>query len=238
MRDRMEDLFERLARAVIAQSLPCDRSLFGDRCQLRIATAQRSKSRPRSSRFFRSTAPARIAFLEFREQFGREDLIILAIRPPEVFELGFLERLRDMHEAVEARVPYIDDIQSLIIARSTYGDADRADRRGPLRRLSNDASTGRGDSSSGDGEPVVREYAHLARRWPHDDGGHVGGLRRIRDGRRRPGRVRRRKRFRHSGRRTTPARRRRASPRQSMKSGRSSANSRATISKSSSRAPR
>ncbi|MBW2366250.1 MAG: hypothetical protein JRF25_14835 [Deltaproteobacteria bacterium] len=46
----------------------------------------------------------------FRDQFGRDEAIIIAIQPPNVFDVQFLEKLRNFHEALEENVPYIDDI--------------------------------------------------------------------------------------------------------------------------------
>jgi predicted RND superfamily exporter protein len=68
--------------------------------------------------------PARIAYDEFREQFGREELIIVALKPPEVFDLAFLRELREIHHEIESEVPHLDDVQSLVNARATYGRED------------------------------------------------------------------------------------------------------------------
>jgi predicted RND superfamily exporter protein len=62
---------------------------------------------------------------EFGKQFGRDDLVLVALRPPEVFELGFLEKLRAFHEDLEQEVPYLDEVRSLLNARSTYASGDR-----------------------------------------------------------------------------------------------------------------
>ena len=68
--------------------------------------------------------PARIAYEAFRHQFGRSDVILIAIRPTEVFDLGFLERLRQLHEEIEERVPHIEEVNSLLNARVTRGEGD------------------------------------------------------------------------------------------------------------------
>ena len=51
-------------------------------------------------------------------------MIIVAIRPPDVFDLGFLEKLRNLHEEIEDEVSHVDEVQSLINARSTRGEQD------------------------------------------------------------------------------------------------------------------
>ncbi|MCP3953359.1 MAG: MMPL family transporter, partial [Desulfobacterales bacterium] len=72
----------------------------------------------------RATDPARIDYNAFRNQFNENDLIIIAINPPAVFDSGFLKQLRMFHNALEKEVPYIKRITSLINARDTYGKDD------------------------------------------------------------------------------------------------------------------
>ncbi len=43
-----------------------------------------------TDRFLQEDDPIRVVYDEFRRQFGRDDVILLAIRPPEMFELLFL----------------------------------------------------------------------------------------------------------------------------------------------------
>ncbi len=68
--------------------------------------------------------PASKLYREFRNQFGQDDHILIAIAPPEVFELDFLERLRAFHRALEAGLPHIEDITSILNARQTRGEED------------------------------------------------------------------------------------------------------------------
>jgi predicted RND superfamily exporter protein len=60
----------------------------------------------------------------FRDQFGRDELIVLAIRGENVFSLPFLMKLKALHRELEDNVPYIDDITSLINVRNTRGLGD------------------------------------------------------------------------------------------------------------------
>ena len=68
--------------------------------------------------------PTRVAYDQFREQFGRDDRILIAIESPEVFDLAFLEKLRAMHRDIEAEVPQLQDVTSLVNARDTRGAED------------------------------------------------------------------------------------------------------------------
>jgi len=65
--------------------------------------------------------PARVDYDTFRDQFGRDELIVIAIRSQEVFEAKFLKKLKTLHEDLFENVPYIEDITSIINARNTRG---------------------------------------------------------------------------------------------------------------------
>ncbi len=69
--------------------------------------------------------PVRVAYAEFREQFGLDETIIMEIVPPEVFSLEFLAKLRSFHRALEERVPHVEEVTSLINVRETRGEGDR-----------------------------------------------------------------------------------------------------------------
>lgn len=68
--------------------------------------------------------PALVAYNEFRDNFGRDEMIIIAFRPANVFDLEFLNTLKAIHYELEENVPYLNDINSLINARNTRGEED------------------------------------------------------------------------------------------------------------------
>ena len=84
--------------------------------------------------FLRANDPVRLAYDAFRDRFGRDERIIVAIRrgpgpdataePGDVFDLEFLGRLRELHHAIEARTPYVEELTSLVNARDTRGVGD------------------------------------------------------------------------------------------------------------------
>ena len=74
--------------------------------------------------FLRPDNPIRAQYDRFRDEFGLDTRITLAIEGDSIFSQAFLERLRDLHDAVEAEVPYLDEVQSLINARDTRGEGD------------------------------------------------------------------------------------------------------------------
>jgi predicted RND superfamily exporter protein len=74
--------------------------------------------------FFHDTDPIILKYNEFQEQFGRDDVILLALNPPEIFSLEFIERLDALHLAIERDVPNVAKVTSLINVRSTRGLED------------------------------------------------------------------------------------------------------------------
>ncbi|MGD2269216.1 MAG: efflux RND transporter permease subunit [Desulfobacterales bacterium] len=74
--------------------------------------------------FLHAEDPALLAYNDFRDQFGRDEVIIIALNPPQVFDRTFLEKLKAFHEELAEKVPHVDDITSLINARNTRGKAD------------------------------------------------------------------------------------------------------------------
>ncbi len=74
--------------------------------------------------FLHKDDPAMLAYNAFRDQFGRDEVVIVALQPPDVFDLEFLKTLAALHADLEEKVPYIDDITSMINARNTRGDQD------------------------------------------------------------------------------------------------------------------
>ena len=74
--------------------------------------------------FLHKTDPMRVAYDEFRDQFGRDEKLLVAIKTNNVFHLDFLKKLEKLHKKLENELPYITDVNSLINARNTYGNND------------------------------------------------------------------------------------------------------------------
>ena len=121
MKERIEAEFERWGRLVVRHRWLVIASMLmltlGLGLQLpRLAVDNSVEG------FLRDDDPALIRYDEFRDQFGREDVTIIAIETPDVFDLAFLEKLRSLHEDLETEVPHVDEITSLVNARSTRGE--------------------------------------------------------------------------------------------------------------------
>ena len=66
----------------------------------------------------------KVAYDELRERFGRDQLVVIAIEPPEIFDAAFLAKLAHMHTALEESIPYLEEVTSLVNVRSTFGRED------------------------------------------------------------------------------------------------------------------
>jgi predicted RND superfamily exporter protein len=68
--------------------------------------------------------PSLLKYNRFRDQFGRAELIVIAIQSPEIFSTAFLASLQSFHQDLEAEIPYLREVTSLINARRTRGEKD------------------------------------------------------------------------------------------------------------------
>ena len=68
--------------------------------------------------------PSLLEYNRFRDQFGRAELIIIAIQAPEIFNARFLVKLKAFHIDLEDEVPYLREVTSLVNARQTWGQND------------------------------------------------------------------------------------------------------------------
>ena len=75
--------------------------------------------------FMHEDDPVLLTYNKFREQFGRDERIILAIEDENIFSIDFLTKLRNLHKDIENSVPYLDDVTSLYNVRNTRGKGDQ-----------------------------------------------------------------------------------------------------------------
>ncbi len=75
--------------------------------------------------FMHDDDPVLLEYNKFRAQFGRDERIVLAIKSDNIFTVDFLTKLRNLHEEIEEKVPYLDDVTSLYNVRNTRGKGDQ-----------------------------------------------------------------------------------------------------------------
>ena len=62
--------------------------------------------------FLHKTDPMRVEYDVFRDQFGRDEKLMIAVKTNNIFDLNFLEKLDNFHHALENELP--------ILRRSTH----------------------------------------------------------------------------------------------------------------------
>jgi predicted RND superfamily exporter protein len=75
--------------------------------------------------FMHEDDPVLLTYNAFRDQFGRDERVVLAIKSEHIFTLDFFDKLKNMHREIEKDVPYIDEVTSLYNVRNTRGEGDK-----------------------------------------------------------------------------------------------------------------
>lgn len=123
MRTRLEAAIGRFARIIVRHAYA---ALGAVALLLALGATQlpNIELRVSTDEFLRETDPARVSYMKFLERFGRDDIIVIAIEPREVFNFEFLEKLRKLHREIEDTLPHLREVQSLINARETRAEGD------------------------------------------------------------------------------------------------------------------
>ena len=74
--------------------------------------------------FLRAGDGVLLRYKEFRDQFGRDDLVIIAAGSDTLFTPGTLRRIEALHDELAENVPHLANITSLINARSIRSEED------------------------------------------------------------------------------------------------------------------
>ncbi len=75
--------------------------------------------------FMHPDDPMLINYNKFKEQFGRDERIMIAVESDKIFTLPFLEKLKKLHKELEDNLPYLDEVTSLVNVRNTRGEGDQ-----------------------------------------------------------------------------------------------------------------
>ena len=123
IKQRIEDGFESVAAllcrhrylAILAVLLATAAGASGLR-SLTIDTSTES--------FLYPDDPVLARYEAFRDQFGRDDIVIIAVEPTALFTPEALLRLKALHENLLEGVPHVANVTSMVNARSTRGEGD------------------------------------------------------------------------------------------------------------------
>jgi len=102
----------------------------------------------------------------FRDQFGHDEMVFIAIESKEIFSQTFLKKLQSLHQELENELPYLDDITSLINARSTRGAEGELIVEDLLENWPQDAAATGGREGGRHGQPALPRHDALCR-WQH-----------------------------------------------------------------------
>ncbi len=75
--------------------------------------------------FMHDDDPMLLSYNKFRDQFGRDERIFIAVESDKIFTLAFLKKLQNLHNELENNLPYLDEVTSLVNVRNTRGDGDQ-----------------------------------------------------------------------------------------------------------------
>ena len=75
--------------------------------------------------FMHEDDPMLVEYRVFKEQFGRDERIVIGVKSDDIFTLSFLQKLKKLHTELENTLPYLDDITSLVNVRNTRGEKDQ-----------------------------------------------------------------------------------------------------------------
>ena len=90
-------------------------------CTLLFSQLQYLKVDGTFTGFFHRSDPAIQIYDEFRNQYGRDDNIIILLQSEDIFDLTFLNTLKKLHQQLEQETPFLIEVNSLINARHTIG---------------------------------------------------------------------------------------------------------------------
>ncbi len=68
--------------------------------------------------------PSIHTYNEFRERFGTDNFIIVAVESPNIFDSQFLRKFKSLHRELRDNVPHLEDVTSLANARYVRGFKD------------------------------------------------------------------------------------------------------------------
>ncbi|MBG90188.1 MAG: hypothetical protein CL521_00045 [Actinobacteria bacterium] len=74
--------------------------------------------------FLYPSDPAKQVYDSFRDEFGRDEQVIILLKPDSLFDTDFLRTLVEIHYELEEKVPYLSEITSLVNVRDIQSKND------------------------------------------------------------------------------------------------------------------
>ena len=120
MKDTIENGFERLAYITYGHpyktliiTLLLSVALFSQIFNLRVDVTEEN--------MFHHDDPTFKEYAGFKDQFGRDDVVVIGIKSSNTFSVSFLEKIKKFHLDLEEETPFLDEITSLYNATAITG---------------------------------------------------------------------------------------------------------------------
>ena len=123
LRQRIEQGFEKFGHALAKRRLILIPLIVALAASL-SSQAPRITLDTSTESMLRGDDDAKIFYDDFRNRFGRDEVIVASIQSSDTLAPEFLARLKDFHAALEEETPHLEEVRSLINARVTRGDND------------------------------------------------------------------------------------------------------------------
>jgi len=122
-RNRLEDWFEKLAHIIYRNRIKTILIVFIFLASL-VSQIPKITMDLSTEGFLHNDDPRLLEYQDFRDQFGRDEVLIIAMEPENIFDKEFLLKAKKLHEEMEEKVPHVEEVNSMINARSTRGNVD------------------------------------------------------------------------------------------------------------------
>ena len=119
----IESLFGRFAEAIYVHRLVALAATLALALGL-ASQAGRLEIDTRDESFFHENDTALVAYNEFRDVFGQDDVFLIALEPENGFTTDFLSTLFRFHRRLEKAVPWLDEVSSLVNGRVVRAEGD------------------------------------------------------------------------------------------------------------------
>ena len=90
--------------------------------------------------FLRKGSPTVEVYDQFRERFGRDELMITTVTTADLFDPEFIQRMQQLEQDIWKQVPWVDDVILLTNMRAIYADGDEVRIEGLFENWPDNAS--------------------------------------------------------------------------------------------------
>ena len=120
---RLESFFGRLSLWLMRHPWYCLLLVFAVTAYL-VEQVQSLKFDASVESLLQESNPERQAYNQFKQTYGLSEYFIVVIDGEDIFSADFFHKLEDLDNDIEAQVPYVSAVESLVNTRSIHGQGD------------------------------------------------------------------------------------------------------------------